>query len=143
MGLIEYLLFRPGPPGPYFQQWGFVLAGAYGALALALIGFGALTRLFNARHAVHIAVVKRIVGWGVPLQLAGLAVLGLRAANLPAVSLRLALFLHLAAEVAALVYLVWWLRTRYPEEVAHYEWEERKRDFLPRGGAPAARRRRA
>ena len=137
MGLLQYLFSRPGAAGDAFRQWGFMLIGAYAALAVAILLLGWVMRTFSEYHAVNSRLTRRIVTWGVLLQIVGLLILGLRATDFPLLSLRLWIFLHLAAEVAAAGFLIRWMRTRYREELEVYEWEERKRAYLPR----ASRRR--
>jgi hypothetical protein len=151
MRVIEYLFLRPGPAGPELERWGAALLGAYAGVAVAIVVLGVALRAFGARHGARTRIAQRIIGWGLALQLAGLLALGLRWLDAPIISLRIWLFLQLIAEVVAAGYLWWWLRARYPGVLAQYEWEDRKRAYLPRaaGGsvepvrrkAPASRRR--
>jgi hypothetical protein len=144
--IVEYLFQRPGVTGPVFEQWGNVLLGAYLALILALLVLGGLMRLFSAGHALHARITRRVVSYGLLLQLAGLLVLWLRWLNWPVISMRLLLFVQLAAEVAAAGYLWYWFQSKYPDLLADYQWEERKRAYLPRaagGTAPPVRRKAA
>lgn len=143
MGLIEYLFFRPGPVGPVFQQWGNILLGAFLGIALSLLVLGGLLRIFSARHALHARIARRVIVYGLALQSVGVVVLWLRWLDFPFISMRLWLFLLLAAQAVAGGYLWWWLQNRYPDQLAEYEWDERKRSYLPRaagGGAPPVRR---
>lgn len=121
-----------------FDRWGPVLFGAFVALILALLVLGYLMRVFAEGHTLHARITQQVVRYGIAAQLAGLLVLGLRVINFPGLSMRLFLFLPLLAEVAALAYLTWWMRTKYPDEIAYFEWEEQKRDYLPK---PASGRR--
>jgi type III secretory pathway component EscV len=130
--LVEYLFHRPGAVGPFFDFWGAALFGAFCALILALLVLGYLMRVFSEGHILHEQITRQVVRYGVAVQVAGLVVLGLRVINFPGLSMRLFLFLPLIAEVVALGYLVWWMRTKYPDEIAYFEWEEQKRDYLPR-----------
>ena len=132
MGLVEYLFHRPGAVGPVFDRWGSVLLGVFLALILALVVLGYLLRVFAEGHALHAVIVQKVLRYGLAVQGAGLIVLGLRVINFPGLSMRLFLFLALSAEVVALGYLIWWMRTKYPDEIAYFEWEEQKRDYLPR-----------
>jgi hypothetical protein len=144
--LIEYFLHCPFPPGAVFQQWGNILLGAFLGVALSLLVLGGLMRLFSARHAVHARLTRQVVTYGLILQAVGILVLWLRWLDFPVISMRLWLFLALIAQVAALARLGWWLRNRYPDLLAEFEWEERKRAYLPRaagGSAPPIRRRAA
>ena len=144
MRIVEYLLFNPGPVGAVFDRWGSVLFGAYVALGVALVVLCGTMRALNGRHGLKNRVADRILMWGLGLQLLGVLALGLRVMQWPLVSMRLLLFLQLAAEVVAMVYLVRWMQNRYPILLAAYEWEEKRRSYLPRavGGAvePARRR---
>jgi len=138
MPLIEYLLFRPGSPGPTFDRWGAALLGAYAALTVAILLLGFVMRILNGGHPVKAYVTRQIVRYGVLLQLVGPFILWLRWINLPGVSPRILIFLHVMAEVVAAGYLLWWMRNRYPDQHGQYEWEEKKRGYMPRA---AGRRR--
>ena len=145
MQIVEYLFLPPGPVGPAFDRWGSVLFGAFTALACGLAFFYGVMRRLNGRHSLKNKVARQILVWGGGLQLAGLLLLLLRVLNWPLVSMRILLFAHLAAEIVAALYLVRWMRMRYPEALAAYEWEEKRRSYLPRaaGGAVEPPRRRA
>jgi len=106
--------------------------GAFIALALAILLLGYVLRAFSEGHALHTQITQRIVRYGLTLQLVGLLVLWLRVINFPGLSMRFFLYVHLIAEVAAIAFLAWWMRRRYVDEIAYFEWEERKRDYLPR-----------
>lgn len=135
----------PGPPGPAFAQWGGALFGAFAGIALCIIVLVRAMYGLNARHGLKNWVTRRTWIWGLCLQATGLLLLGSRTANVPILSLRFLLYLQLVAEVLAAAYLVWWLRRRFPDRLAAYEWEEKKRAFLPRavGGTVEPLRRRA
>ena len=145
MQVIEYLFLPPGPVGPAFDRWGSVLFGAFSALALGIALLTAVMRRLNGRHRLKNRVAQRIFVWGGGLQVVGLALLLLRILNWPLLSMRILLYAHLVAEVVAAAYLIRWLRTRYPPLLAAYEWEEKRRSYLPRaaGGAVEPPRRRA
>ena len=132
MRLVEYLFHRPGAVGPAFDRWGSVLLGVFLALILALLVLGYLLRVYSEGHTLHAVITQKVIRYGVAIQIAGLIVLALRVINFPGLSMRLFLFLPLIAEVAALGYLIWWMRTKYPDEIAYFEWEEQKREYLPR-----------
>jgi len=151
MGIIQYLFFRPGPTGATFGFWGAVLFGAFSALILVISLLCAVFYEINSRHVLNRRVARCIFAWGSGLQLLGLLLLGLRIVNLPILSMRVLLYAFLIGEVYAAGYLWWWVKTRYPRQLTAYDWEERKRAYLPRavGGTvepsrrrPAARRRR-
>ena len=143
LAFLQYLFLPPGPPGPAFGRWGLVLAGVYLALFLSIALFHVVGRTLNGRHRLKIAAFRRITGTGLGLQALGLCLLAWRALNLPVLSIRAFLALQLAATVFAALYLLWWLRRRYPPALAAYEWEEKKRAYLPRaaGGAVESARR--
>ncbi len=145
MHLLEYLFMPPGPTGAFFARWGGVLAGAYAGLALGLGLTGWAMRVLNGRHRLNQWVTRRILVSGLALQALGLILLWLRILSLPILSMRLFLYLQLLAEVGAAGYLWWWLRNRYPGRLAVYQWEEKKRAYLPRaaGGLVESRRRTA
>ena len=144
MQIIEYLFMPPGRVGPVFDRWGGVLFGAFAALAVGIWLLTTTMYVLNGRHGLKNRVAKRILLWGEGLQLLGILLLGLRIANWPVLSMRILLYAHLVGTVVAAVYLLWWLRNRYPHRLAAYEWEARKRAFLPRaaGGAVDSPRRR-
>jgi hypothetical protein len=132
MWLVEYLFHRPGPIGPVFGRWGPILVGAYAGIALSLLVLGYVLRAYSEGHALHSQLTRRIIRYGLLLQIVGLVILWLRLINFPGLSMRLLLLAHVAAEVAAIGYLVWWMRRRYVDEIAYFEWEDQKRDYLPR-----------
>ncbi|HEU5318086.1 MAG TPA: hypothetical protein VFX49_18380, partial [Chloroflexota bacterium] len=99
---------------------------------LALLVLGYALRAFAEGHMLHTQLARRIVRYGLALQLTGLLTLWLRWINFPGLSMRLLLLAHLAIHVAAIGYLVWWMRARYVDEIAYFEWEDQKRDYLPR-----------
>src|SRR5438093_1261013 len=151
MRIVEYLFFPPGPVGATFARWGGVLFGAFVALALGIALLAAVMYEVNARHLLNRTLARNVFFWGAGLQLLGLLLLGLRLANIPILSMRILLYAFLIGEVGAAAYLWWWVKSRYPARLAAYEWEERKRAYLPRaaGGTvepvrrkvPARRRR--
>lgn len=145
MRLIEHLFFRPGPPGAAFTVWGGVLFGAFAALALGISLLSAVMYEVNARHVLNRRIARNVFYWGVGLQLLGLLLLWLRQLNVPIISMRILLYAGLIAQVYAAAYLWWWVKRRYPARLAAYEWEERKRAYLPRaaGGAIEPARRKA
>ena len=145
MPILEYLFFRPGPPGPIFDRWGGVLFGALVSLGLGICLLCAVMYELNSRHVLNRSVARQILLWGGGLQLVGLVLLGLRVANWPVLSMRVLLYAFLIAEVCAAVYLWWWVKNRYPPRLAAYELGERRRSYLPRaeGGAVESMRRRS
>ena len=84
--------------------------------------------------------MRRITSFGLGLQAVGLLLLAWRALNLPVLSIRAFLLLQLAATGGAVIALLWWLRRRYPPALAAYEWEEKKRAYLPRAAGGAVQR---
>jgi hypothetical protein len=143
--ILEYLFLRPGPVGPAFDQWGGTLLGAYSGIAVCLLVLGLAMYRLNGRHGLKNWVTRRILIWGLALQFAGMLLLALRVANLAVLSMRFLLFAQLLAEVLAAAYLLRWLSTRFPDRLAVYEWEEKKRAYLPRsaGGSVEPLHRRA
>jgi hypothetical protein len=137
MRIIEYLFFPPGPVGPTFARWGGVLFGAFVALALGIALLSAVMYELNARHVLNRSVARSILLWGAGLQLLGLLLLWLRQVSIPILSMRILLYGLLFVEVGAAAYLWWWVKRHYPARLVAYEWEERKRTYLPRatGGA--------
>ena len=132
MTLIEYLFFRPGPPGQAFDRWGAALLGAYAALTVAILLLGFVMRTLNSGHPVKDHIARQVIRYGVLLQLISPFILWLRWINLPGISPRILIFSHLIGEAVAAGYLLWWTRNRYPEQHGQYEWEEKKRSYLPR-----------
>ena len=142
--LFEYLFMPPGELGPVFDRWGGVLFGAFAGLGLGIGLLAAVMQSLNGRHGLKARITRRIWLWGGGLQVLGLVLLGLRIANWPLLSMRALLYAQLIGELAAAAYLLWWMRRRYPQLLALYEWEEKKRAYLPRaaGGAVEPPRRR-
>ena len=90
-------------------------------------------------------LIERYSAWAAWLGAAGLLAVLLRHANVPLFSKRLWAALNLAALVAVAIHLLWYRIRRYPEEMAEYREEERRRRFIaPARPAPArsSRRRR-
>ncbi|MGH2352022.1 MAG: hypothetical protein ACRDI2_13980 [Chloroflexota bacterium] len=144
MRIIEYLFMPPGEVGPVFSRWGGVLFGAFLALTIGIVVLGSVMHILNARHGLKRRITQRTLWWGVGLQVLGLVLLGLRLVSWPILSMRIWLYAHLIAEVGAAGYLLWWMQNRYPGLLAVYEWEEKKRAYLPRaagGEVEPARRR--
>jgi hypothetical protein len=145
MRLIEYLFLPPGPLGAAFARWGGVVLWAYVVLGVAILLFTEAMFILNGRHGLKNHVTRRARLWGLAMQIAGIALLGLRVANIPILSMRVLLYAQLAGEIVLAGYFLWWLRERYPDLLAAYDYEERRRAYLPRaaGGAVESPRRRA
>jgi len=126
--MIDYLFLPPGP-----ARWGGVLFGGFVALTAGIALLTAVMYEISERHALNRRVARRLFYWGCGLQLLGLLLLGFRALNWPIVSIRVLMYALLAAEVYAAGYLWWWVKNRYPALLAAYEWEEKKRAYIPRG----------
>jgi MFS family permease len=142
--LVEHLFLRPGPPSPLFEEWAMVLFGAYVGLALGILVAGLVAHRFGEGHGLRRRVARNVVLWGLLLQAAGVLIVGLRFANWPVLSSRIWLYLQLTLEVVAAGYIWWWFRNRYPSRLAQFDWEARKRAYLPKaaGGTlePARRK---
>lgn len=119
------------------------LAIAYVVLfALGLIGALLLGRALDRRfrdHALHRRLARqatRIAAW---VFAAGLVFFGFRALELPFLGMRLWLYLCVLAVAVMVVLGAWYWRVRYPAELARYQQEQTRRQYLRPGAPPRAR----
>jgi hypothetical protein len=124
-----------GPPTPYT----FILLGLFGLAMLASAGGWLFRRRLFPGHRVKVRLAARLGPWFFGLAATGVALLLLRVAQSPILTTRFLWLLCGASLVGLFVYLLWYLRERYPAEVAAFEREELRRQFMPR---PKGRRRR-
>jgi hypothetical protein len=134
-GVLQYLFLPAGPTSADFARWGPVLAAVYVTLAVAVVYFTYVQRTLNGSHRLKNGITQYVLWWGLGLQAAGLLLLGLRwvdwgASFIPA--LRFLILVQVVVECVAAGYLLWWLRRHYPHALAAYEWDEKKRAYLPR-----------
>ena len=117
-----------GPPTPY----SYVLLGVFvlATLVSALFWLGR-RRLFPG-HRVKVRLAARLGPWFFGVALAGVGLLLLRLANSPILTARVLWLACLLGLVGLVVYLVWYMRERYPAEVAAFQREEMQRQFMPR-----------
>lgn len=145
LGLFEYFFMPPGPVGQAFGRWSGVLFGVYVGILLTMGMAFLLGRTMAAGHGFKLQTIRRFYQWGALLQVVGILLLALRFLNWPLLSMRILLYAQLLAEVGAALYLWRWLQLMYPLLLEVYEWEEKKRAFLPKaaGGAVEPRVRKA
>lgn len=138
--LLEYLFLPPGPVGVVYRQYaGYVLA-VYLTLLVAIMFFYLVARALNGRHALKNWLVNRMLVIGGVVTLLGVLLLLVRPLNWPILSTRMLLASQAVALLLLTGYLWWWLQFRYPAALAAYEWEERKKLYLPRTAAGATAR---
>jgi hypothetical protein len=138
--LAEYLFLPPGPAGPVYRQYADSLYAGHAVLLAALVFFFIVGRTLNGRHGLKNWVLRRVLLVGGGVTLLGILLLALRPAGWPILSARILLAAELIALPALAAFLWWWLRNHYPLRLEAYEWEQRKKLYLPRAeGGPAER----
>jgi hypothetical protein len=117
-----------GPPTPYT----YLLLGLFtlAMLASAVVWLGR-RRLFP-RHRVKVRLAARLGPWFFGVAATGVALLLLRVAQSPILTARILWLLCLFGLLGLVGHLVWYLRQRYPADVAAFEREELQRQFMPR-----------
>ena len=111
--------------------------GLVGAIYLRLMADG----MFDG-HRYKQRLARRLSNWAIGLCAAGLTILLFRWQPVPVLSKRLWLYLWWLVIVAGAVYVVYFYRRLYPEHLATFEENERRRRYLPRAGAATPRGRR-
>jgi hypothetical protein len=124
-----------GPPTPYT----YLLLGVFvlATLVSAVVWLGR-RRLFPG-HRVKVRLAARLGPWFFGIALAGVAFLLLRLAQSPILTARFLWLACLLGLLGLVGHLIWYLRERYPAEVAAFQRDELQRQFMPR---PKARRKR-
>jgi hypothetical protein len=112
--------------------------------AIVLIG-GLLALLYRERltkgNRLHLRILERYATWAASVGGVGLTVILLRYANVPLFSKRAWSVLNVLAVVALFAHFMWYKVKIYPEQIAAYREEERKRRFLPTAKRPVSIRR--
>ena len=124
-----------GPPTAYT----YVLLGLFALATLLSAAVWLFRRRLFPRHRVKVRLAARLGPWFFGVAATGVALLLLRVAQSPILTTRFLWLLCGLALVGLLAHLVWYLRERYPAEVAAFEREEMQRQFMPK---PKGRRRR-
>jgi hypothetical protein len=107
--------------------------------ALAFLG-GILALVLRHRWAsgnrLHLGIIERYATWAASIGATGMVVILLRYASVPLFSKRAWTVLTVLALVGLIGHFVWYRVKYYPEQIAEYLEEERKRRFYP---APSRR----
>ena len=119
-----------------------VVVGIFVIALIAGIVMSVGARRLSKGNRLHRRLLQRYGGWLGWLGGVGLLIVALRYADVQLLSKRLWTALDLLALIAVGVYFVVYRVRRYPQELADYREEERKRRFLPvaRGGTVRRRR---
>jgi protein-S-isoprenylcysteine O-methyltransferase Ste14 len=126
---------------------------AFGPLAIAYVvifGLGLIAALALGRwldrrfrdHALHRRLAQRATQIAAWIFGVGLTFFAFRALELPFLGMRLWLYLSALALLVAIGLAIWYWFARYPAQLARYEQEQAKRQYL-RPGAPSRQRRQA
>ncbi len=107
------------------------------ALAIFVLVFlgGLIALIFRERisqgNRLHLRIIERYATWAASLGASGILVIVLRYANVPLFSKRIWTVLNVLAVLALFAHFIWYKVKFYPEQIAAYLEEERKRRFLP------------
>jgi hypothetical protein len=124
---------------------------AYGPFAIAYVavfGLGLVAALLLGRwfdrrfreHALHRRLARRATQIAAWIFGVGLTFFAFRALELPFLGMRLWLYLSVLAVLAAIGLGIWYWLARYPAELARYEQEQARQQYLRAGPAPRQRR---
>jgi len=117
---------------------------AAAVFAIVFVG-GIAALLYRERisqgNRLHLRILERYATWAASLGGSGLIVVVLRYANVPLFSKRAWAVLNVLALVALFAHFAWYRAKHYPEQIAAYREEERKRRFLPSTRRPVSVRR--
>jgi hypothetical protein len=107
---------------------------AAGVFAIVFLG-GIFALLFRDRlsdgNRLHLRLIERYGTWASSLGAVGLLIILLRYASVPLFSKRAWTLLAVLSVIAVGAHYVWYRIKYYPEQLAAYLEEERKRRFLP------------
>lgn len=94
-------------------------------------------REIYAGHALHIKLARIVTSTSMTISGIGILLLLARAAEMTWISMRFLLYLDLLALIALFIYFkFYYLAYRYPNDLAYYEKEERRRRYIPAGALP-------
>ena len=124
-----------GPPTAYT----YLLLALFAVAMLVSAFVWLFRRRLFPRHRVKVRLAARLGPWFFGVAAAAVALLLLRVAQSPILTARILWLLCGAGLVGLVAHLIWYLRRRYPAELAAFEREELQRQFMPR---PKGRRRR-
>ena len=116
------------------------------ALLFAVVFVASIFALLNRDrlskgNRLHRRIIERYATWGASLAGSGLVVVLLRYANVPLFSKRIWSVLSVLSMFALLAHYIWYRTKFYPEQIAAYREEERKRRFMPTARRPVSVRR--
>jgi hypothetical protein len=116
------------------------------AILFAIVFLGGVFALLyrerlSAGNRLHRGIIERYATWAASLGAWGLITVLIRYASVPVFSKRAWTVLAVLSVVAVFAHFIWYRVKFYPEQLAAYREEERKRRFLPTPRrTPAARR---
>lgn len=88
-------------------------------------------------HALHMRVARIFTNASMTVSGIGILLVVARALEMDWLSTRVLLYLDLLALIALFAYFqFYYMRLRYPEDLAYYNEEERKRRYIPPGALP-------
>ena len=125
--------------GPAWIVFAVLLALAF----IAAVTVWLLAPRLAPMHSLHRRLIARAAKWTVGLSTTGLFLLLFRWQLTPFLSKRLWLFLWILAVVGVVAYAQRYRRTTYPDDLAAWNDNERRRRYLPKpsGGGNRGRRR--
>jgi hypothetical protein len=119
------------------QIYLFIL-GFFGVIFLLGLVLSLMPDRLSGGHRLHRQLFARYGGWAAWLGATGLFVIALRYVNVPLFSKRLWTLVDLVAILAVAGYALWYRFARYPDDLADYEEDQRRRRYVP---TPGRRRR--
>jgi 4-hydroxybenzoate polyprenyltransferase len=117
----------PEPPGPQ----SLILVAFFILWTVASIYLYRFRRRIFARNGALIGVATRFGGWAITIGVIGLLLLAVRYAGIPYLDMRFLLYLTVLAAVAFLGFVAFYLRQRYPAQLAAVRAHEVRRRYAP------------
>jgi amino acid permease len=115
----------PEPPSPIYL---FLIAFFVVWTAASIYVYRFRRRIFAGNGAL-IGVVTRFGPWAITIGAIGLILLAVRYAGIPYIEIRFLLYLALLSTVAFAAYIAYYLRRRYPRQLAAVRAEEVRRRY--------------
>jgi amino acid permease len=115
----------PEPPSPIY----LFLIAFFVVWTIASIYVYRFRRRIFAGNGALIGIVTRFGPWAITIGAIGLILLAVRYAGIPYIEIRFLLYLSLLSTVAFAAYVVYYLRRRYPRQLAAVRAEEVRRRY--------------